>query len=140
MDWKLQLVVLGVTDVDRAKSFYVDRLGFGLDVDHTMGEHFRVVQITPPGSTCSVTFGVGVGAGPPGAVKALHLVVDDAEAAAAHLDAAGVEHSGLRHFSDGHATPGPDPERRDYQTFIFFDDPDRNGWAIQEVGHSPTGS
>lgn len=140
MDWKLELVVLGVTDVDRATSFYVERLGFGLDVDHAMGEHFRVVQVTPPGSACSVTFGVSVGAGPPGAVKALHLVADDAEAAAAHLDAAGVEHSGLRHFSDGHATPGPDPERRDYQTFIFFDDPDRNGWAIQEVGHSRTRS
>jgi catechol 2,3-dioxygenase-like lactoylglutathione lyase family enzyme len=135
MDWKLQLVVLGVTDVDRAKSFYVDRLGLRLDVDHAMGEHFRVVQVTPPGSACSVAFGVGVGAGPPGGVKGLHLVVDDAEAAAAHLDAAGVEHSGLQHFAAGVATPGPDSERRDYQTYIFFDDPDSNGWAIQEVGH-----
>lgn len=136
MDFRLELVVLGVTDVDRARSFYVDRLGFRLDVDHAMGEHFRVVQVTPPGSACSITFGVGVGAGEPGCVKALHLVVDDAEAAAAHLDAAGIAHSGLRHFADGQPTAGPDPDRRDYQTFIFFDDPDGNGWAIQEVGHA----
>lgn len=136
MDYKLELVVLGVTDVDRAKAFYVDRLGFRLDVDHAMGEGFRVVQVTPPGSACSVTFGIGVGAGPAGAVRGLHLVVDDAEAAAVHLDAAAVEHSGLRHFVDGQPTPGPDPERRDYQTFIFFDDPDGNGWAVQEVGYS----
>lgn len=84
----------------------------------------------------SVTFGVGVGGGPPGAVKVLHLVVRDADAAAAFVDAAGVEHSGLQHFSDGQPATGAHPERRDYQRFIFFEDPDGNGWAIQEVGYA----
>lgn len=137
MDWKLELVVVGVTDVDRAKEFYAERLGFAVDVDHTAGEHFRVVQVTPPGSACSVTFGVNVGAPQPGAVQGLHLVVDDIEAAAAHLDEAGVSHSGLQHFADGRPTPGPDPQRTDYGSYVFFTDPDGNGWAVQEVGHTP---
>lgn len=135
MDGKLQLVMLGVTDVERAKQFYVDRLGFRLDVDHAAGPHFRVVQVTPPGSACSVSFGVNVGAGQPGAVQGLHLVVDDAVAAAEQLDAAGVEHSGIQHFVDGRPADGPDPLRRDFGTFIFLSDPDGNGWAVQEVGH-----
>lgn len=135
MDWKLQLVVVPVTDVERAKAFYVDQLGFGLDVDHGMGEHFRVVQVTPPGSACSITFGINVGGGEPGTLKGLHLVVDDIDAARAHLDAAGVEHSGLQHFENGRPVPGPDPERNDYGSYIFFADPDGNQWAVQEVGH-----
>lgn len=135
MDWKLQLVVVPVTDVERAKAFYVDQLGFGLDVDHDMGEHFRVVQVTPPGSACSITFGINVGGGEPGTLKGLHLVVDDIDAARAHLDAAGVEHSGLQHFENGRPVPGPDPERNDYGSYIFFADPDGNQWAVQEVGH-----
>ena len=81
MDWKLELVILPVSDVDRAKEFYVDRLGFHLDVDHNAGEAFRVVQMTPPGSACSITIGVNVGAGEPGTTKGLHLVVEDIEAA-----------------------------------------------------------
>ena len=135
MDWKLELVVLGVTDVDAARQFYVERLGFRLDVDHSAGEHFRVVQVTPPGSSCTVTFGINVGAGEPGTTRGLHLVVDDIESAAARLDAAGVTHSGLRHFEGGRPTPGLDPSRRDYHSYIFFDDPDGNSWAVQEVGH-----
>ncbi len=136
MDWKLELVVVPVSDTDRAKAFYVDRLGFRLDVDHTAGEHFRVVQVTPPGSACSLTFGINVGGGEPGTLKGLHLVVDDIEAAAAHLDSAGIMHSGLQHFEDGRPTPGLDPKRSDYGSYVFFSDPDGNAWAVQEVGHN----
>lgn len=133
MDWKLELIVVPVTDVERAKAFYVDKLGFRLDVDHAAGEAFRIVQVTPPGSACSISFGVNVGGGEPGTTKGLHLVVDDIEAALAHLDAAGIPHGGVQHFVDGKMTPGPDPERRDYGSFIFFDDPDSNSLVVQHV-------
>jgi catechol 2,3-dioxygenase-like lactoylglutathione lyase family enzyme len=133
MDWKLELIVVPVADVDRAKAFYTEQLGFRLDVDHSAGEAFRVVQLTPPGSACSITIGVNVGGGEPGTTKGLHLIVDDIEAAQAHLKAAGVENSGVQHFEDGRMTPGPDPARGDYGSFIFFDDPDGNSWAVQEV-------
>jgi len=136
VDWKLEVIVLPVTDVDRAKAFYGDRLGFRLDVDHSAGEAFRVVQMTPPGSACSITFGVNVGGGEPGTTKGLHLVVDDIEAAHSHLEGAGVQNSGIRHFEEGRMADGPDPERRDYGSYVFFDDPDGNSWAVQEVRHS----
>jgi hypothetical protein len=89
--------------------------------------------MTPPGSACSVTIGTGVGAGEPGTTKGLHLVVDDIEAAAEHLKEAGVDNSGISHFEEGHMAPGPDPARQDYGSFLFFDDPDGNSWAVQEV-------
>jgi catechol 2,3-dioxygenase-like lactoylglutathione lyase family enzyme len=133
MDWKLELVVVPVSDVDRAKEFYVDKLGFRLDVDHSAGDAFRVVQVTPPGSACSVTFGINVGGGEPGSLKGVHLIVEDIEAAAEQLTAAGVKHSGPQHFVNGAMTPGPDPQRADYSSFVFFDDPDGNSWAVQEV-------
>jgi catechol 2,3-dioxygenase-like lactoylglutathione lyase family enzyme len=133
MDWKLELIVVPVSDVDRAKAFYTDQMGFRLDVDHSAGDAFRVVQMTPPGSACSITIGVNVGAGEPGTTKGLHLIVDDIQAAATHLDAARVENSGVQHFQDGVRTPGPDPENRDYASFIFLNDPDGNSWAIQQV-------
>jgi catechol 2,3-dioxygenase-like lactoylglutathione lyase family enzyme len=135
MDWKLELVVLGVTDVDRAKAFYTEQLGFTLDVDHTVGDTFRVVQMTPPGSACSITIGVGVNAGEPGTTKGLHLCVTDIEEAEAHLTKAGVEHGGIQHFGEAGLTPGPHPERADYGSYIFFNDPDGNSWAVQEVKH-----
>lgn len=133
MDWKLEVIVLPVTDVDRTKEFYENRLGFQIDVDHRAGDAFRVVQATPPGSACSITFGINVGGGEPGAVKGLHLVVEDIEAAHAHLESAAIENSGPQHFVDGAMTPGVDPQRVDYGSFIFFDDPDGNSWAVQEV-------
>jgi catechol 2,3-dioxygenase-like lactoylglutathione lyase family enzyme len=136
VDWRLELIVVPVSDVDRAKAFYTEQLGFGLDVDHSAGDAFRVVQMTPPGSACSITIGVNVGGGEPGTTKGLHLVVDDIEAAHAHLQTAGVENSGIQHFDDGRMTSGPDPERRDYGSFVFFDDPDGNSWAVQEVRRS----
>jgi catechol 2,3-dioxygenase-like lactoylglutathione lyase family enzyme len=133
MDWKLELVVVPVTDVDRAKEFYIDKLGFRLDVDHSAGDAFRVVQVTPPGSACSLTFGVNVGGGEPGTLKGVHFVVEDIDAAAKQLTAAGIENSGPQHFVDGAMTPGPDPEGRDYGSFIFFDDPDHNSLVVQQV-------
>jgi len=136
MDWKLELIVVPVSDVDRAKAFYTEQLGFGLDVDHSAGDSFRVVQMTPPGSACSITIGVNVGAGEPGTTKGLHLIVDDIESAHAHLETASVQNSGVQHFEDGQMTPGPDPDGRDYGSFIFFSDPDGNSWAIQQVRQS----
>lgn len=133
MDWKLEVVVAPVSDVDRARDFYVDKLGFTLDVDHTAGEQFRVVQVTPPGSACSIVFGVGIGGGmAPGSLKGATLVVADIEEAYAALQRAGVDSSGPVHFVDGVQTPGLDPDRTSYGTFVFFDDPDGNSWAVQE--------
>ena len=129
MDWKLEVVVVSVTDVDRAKEFYAEKLGFPLDVDHDAGEHFRVVQVTPPGSACSIVFGRGLNGG---RVGEMTLVVEDAEAALAHLEQAGVANSGLQHFVDGQMTAGPDPQDADFNTFIFFDDPDGNTWQVQK--------
>jgi catechol 2,3-dioxygenase-like lactoylglutathione lyase family enzyme len=136
MDWKLELVLVPVSDVDRAKAFYTEQMGFHLDVDHSTGDSFRVVQMTPPGSACSITIGVNVGAGEPGTTKGLHLVVEDIHTAHKQLEAAGVANSGVQHFEDGTMKPGPDPEDRDYGSFIFLSDPDGNTWAIQQVKHS----
>jgi catechol 2,3-dioxygenase-like lactoylglutathione lyase family enzyme len=136
VDWKLELIIVPVSDVEKAKAFYTEQLGFRLDVDHRAGENFRVVQMTPPGSACSITIGVNVGGGEPGTTKGLHLIVDDIEAARAHLESNGVANSGIQHFEEGQMTAGPDPNRADYASFIFFEDPDGNGWAVQEVQHS----
>ena len=92
-----------------------------------------MVQLTPPGSACSITFGVNVGEGEPGSTKGLHLVVNDIEAALAHLEQVGVDNGGVQHFEDGAMVPGADPECRDYGSFIFFADPDGNSWAVQHV-------
>src|SRR5262245_55861947 len=111
MDWKLEVVVVPVTDVDRAKEFYVDKLGFVLDTDHSAGDSFRVIQVTPPGSASSIIFGHGLGDGEPGSVKGNQLVVTDIEVALGQLGAAGIENSGVQHFEDGRMVPGPDPAR-----------------------------
>ena len=133
MDWKLEVVLVPVADVDRAKEFYADKLGFPVDVDHEAGETFRIVQITPPGSTCSIIFGKGVGSDvAPGSVKGNQFVVSDIEAAHAHLEANGVANGGIVHFEGGAMAPGPDPARQKFGSFIFFDDPDGNTWAVQE--------
>ncbi|MBI4258991.1 MAG: VOC family protein [Actinobacteria bacterium] len=135
MDWKLELVIVPVSDVDRAKRFYTEQVGFDLDVDHTAGEAFRVVQMTPPGSACSITVGTGLGVEmPPGSVQGLHLVVSDIVAARAELAGRGVDVGEAFHFEDGRRVPGPDPERRDYGSYLAFADPDGNGWVVQERG------
>ena len=134
MDFKLEVVAIPVSDVDRAKAFY-ERLGFRLDVDHHVSDAFRVVQFTPPGSACSITFGLGVSQMAPGSYQGLHLIVNDVEAARALLTDNGVEVSEPFHFGTEGQTPGLDPERRDYGTYLSFSDPDGNGWLIQEVNH-----
>jgi catechol 2,3-dioxygenase-like lactoylglutathione lyase family enzyme len=130
MDWKLEVVVVPVSDVDRAKEFYADTLGFPLDNDFSPNEDFRVVQVTPPGSGCSIVFGKGLPSGAP--IKGCQFVVQDISAAAEHLRAAGVEFTGPVHFEDGAMTPGVDPNDADFGTFVFFDDPDGNSWAVQQ--------
>ena len=133
MDWKLELVVVPVADVDRAKAFYSELLGFRVDVDHRAGDSFRVVQLTPPGSACSIAIGVGITEAEPGSTKGLHLVVTDVEAARAELAGRGVDVSEPFHFGADGKTPGVDPERRDYGSFLSLADPDGNAWLVQEV-------
>jgi len=135
VDFKLELVVLPVSDVERAKEFYADRLGFNVDVDHRASEAFRVVQLTPPGSACSITIGTGVSQVAPGTYQGLHLVVTDIEAARVLLVERGVDVSEPFHFGPEGQTTGLSPGRRDYETFMSLNDPDGNGWLIQEVGH-----
>jgi predicted enzyme related to lactoylglutathione lyase len=134
VDWKLELVVVPVADVDRAKAFYMEQAGFQLDVDHRAGEDFRVVQLSPPGSACSIALMRNTQA--PGSVQGLHLVVADIDAARAELTARGVEVSDVFHFDAGGQQPGPDPQRGDYNSFLSFTDPDGNGWLVQEVKRS----
>jgi catechol 2,3-dioxygenase-like lactoylglutathione lyase family enzyme len=136
VDWKLELVLVPVSDVDRARAFYVERVGFNLDVDHRAGETFRVVQMTPPGSACSISIGTGITDAAPGSVRGLHLVVADIEAARAELVGRGVVVGEIHHFESGQRMPGPHPEREDYGSFLGFNDPDGNSWVVQEVGRS----
>jgi catechol 2,3-dioxygenase-like lactoylglutathione lyase family enzyme len=129
MDFRLELVIVPVSDVDRAKAFYTEQAGFGLDVDFSNGD-FRVVQLTPPGSTCSVTL---MRNEKPGSLQGLHLVVQDIEAARAELVGRGMHVGEPYHFAAGQQQPGVAPSRADYETFLSFQDPDGNGWVVQEV-------
>jgi len=133
-DMKLEVVVIPVSDVERAKRFY-GGLGWRLDADFAAGDEFRVVQFTPPGSQCSIHFGTGVTSATPGSAQRLYLVVSDIEAARAELVARGVEVSEIAHRTGpGEANlSGPDPQRRSYASFASFSDPDRNSWLLQEV-------
>ena len=133
MDLKLELVVVPVSDVDRAVDFYAEKAGFNVDGDHRAGETFRVVQLTPPGSACSITVGIGISPVAPGTYQGLHLVVEDIEKAIAELSEKGVEIGEPFHFGEAGQTPGLDPNRADYGTFATFSDPDGNGWLLQEV-------
>jgi catechol 2,3-dioxygenase-like lactoylglutathione lyase family enzyme len=134
VDWTLELIVIPVSDVDRAKTFYMEQAGFNLDVDHSAGEDFRVVQLTPPGSACSIALMRNAAAG---SVQGLHLIVPDIDAARAELVARGVDVSEIFHFGAGGQEPGPDPERSNYNSFLSFNDPDGNGWLVQEVKRAP---
>jgi catechol 2,3-dioxygenase-like lactoylglutathione lyase family enzyme len=140
VDLKLEVIMLPVADVDRAKAFYVEKAGFNLDVDHQPSEQFRVVQMTPPGSACSVTVGIGITDAKPGSVRGTHLVVTDIEAVRSALRERGIEVSDIRHLEANGWLPGPDPERRDYASFADFSDPDGNTWILQERGHSGHGT
>jgi catechol 2,3-dioxygenase-like lactoylglutathione lyase family enzyme len=119
MDWKLELVAVPVSDVDRAKAFYVDQVGFVADHDHAVSDDIRFVQLTPPGSACSIAIGKGVTEAPPGSVEGLQLVVPDIRAAHAHLTERGIAASEVQEFPWG--------------SFVFFDDPDGNRWAVQQL-------
>jgi len=135
MDFKLEMLILPVTDVDRAKAFYTEQMGFALDVDHEMSDEFRVVQLTPPGSACSVTIGNGLTDAAPGCSKGMHLVVTDIEAARGELVGRGVAVSDVRHMTPDGWKPGADPDHRNYNSFADFADPDGNTWVLQERGH-----
>jgi predicted enzyme related to lactoylglutathione lyase len=130
VDYKLELVIVPVTDVDRAKDFYA-RAGFHVDVDHSAGEDFRVVQLTPPGSACSITLMRNAEAA--GSVQGLHLVVTDIDAAQAELTSRGVDVGDPFHFGPAGQTPGHHPARESYGTFMSFSDPDGNSFLVQEV-------
>jgi predicted enzyme related to lactoylglutathione lyase len=119
MDWRLELVQVPVTDVDRAKAFYTDQVGFVADHDHKVSDELRFVQLTPPGSACSIAMGTGVSQMPPGSQQGLQLVVADIRAARAELAARGVEVSEVQVF--------------DWGSFVFFSDPDGNGWSVQQL-------
>jgi catechol 2,3-dioxygenase-like lactoylglutathione lyase family enzyme len=129
----LELVLVPVSDVDRAKAFYIEKAGFNLDVDHRAGDAFRVVQLTPPGSACSITIGTGITDATPGSVRGLHLVVSDIEAARAELVERGMDASEIFHFESAGREPGPDPQRGKYNSFVSFGDPDGNTWLVQEA-------
>ena len=139
VDMKLEVVVIPVSDVDRAKRFYL-KMGWRLDADFASGDSWRVLQVTPPGSACSFFFGKGLTRATPGSVQGLLLMVDNIGAARAELLGYGVDVSDVFHFGGGlHFTgtqgrvPGPDPDGRSYFTFASFDDPDGNGWVLQEI-------
>jgi len=119
MDWKLELVAVPVSDVDRARDFYVEKVGFVLDHDHVVSDELRFVQLTPPGSGCSIAIGTGVVDGEPGSVAGLQLVVEDVEAARAELLERGLEVGEVEHFPWG--------------SFVFFADPDGNRWSVQQI-------
>jgi catechol 2,3-dioxygenase-like lactoylglutathione lyase family enzyme len=129
MQWKLEVVVVPVSDVDRAKHFYSEQVGFVVDVDTQISETFRVVQMTPLGSACSITIGTGLAAMKPGSLEGLQLVVDDIEAARAELVERGVVVSTVVHFEYGVQMEG---RGGDWNSFIQFSDPDGNGWTVQE--------
>ena len=119
MDWRLELVAIPVSDVDRAKAFYTEKVGFNADHDHQVNDEIRFVQLTPPGSACSIALGTGIINTPPGSVQGLQLVVSDIGAARAELAERGVEVSEVQNF--------------DWGSFVFFSDPDGNGWSVQQL-------
>ncbi|GAA1516176.1 VOC family protein [Kribbella lupini] len=140
MDFKLEVVVVPVADVDKAKAFY-QQLQWREDADFSVGDGFRVVQFTPPGSECSIIFGTGVTNGEPGSLQGLQLTVKDVVAAREHLLGLGIDVSEVWHDADGvfhragtaNRVDGPDADRRDYGSWLSFEDPDGNGWFLQEI-------
>jgi catechol 2,3-dioxygenase-like lactoylglutathione lyase family enzyme len=140
MKLSVEVIMLPVSDVERALRFYVDQVGFPLDVDYSPNDAFRVVQLTPPGSSCSIQIGSGLTEAPVGSLRNVYLVVTDLEAARGRLLEGGVEVGEIRHKTpidawDGGFAPGLDPARGDYASFADFSDPDGNSWILQERGY-----
>jgi catechol 2,3-dioxygenase-like lactoylglutathione lyase family enzyme len=138
MDFRIEAITLPVADVDRARTFY-EQAGWHLDVDTEPVPGMRVVQLTPPGSDCSITFGVGMDQSAPGSYRATYLVVSDIVAAHRDLKQRGIPVSEIHHYGPEGQTPGPDPKHADYGSYASFSDPDGNTWLVQEVpsrGHS----
>jgi catechol 2,3-dioxygenase-like lactoylglutathione lyase family enzyme len=131
MDWKLELVVVPVSDVDRAKDFYAGKVGFEVDHDTRVGDDLRVVQLTPPGSACSIAIGTGIAEMPAGSLQGLQLVVPDVGAARAELAERGVEVGEVQALVEGEWVDAA-PPYDDWNAFVFFKDPDGNGWAVQQ--------
>ena len=145
MDYRIEVITLPVSDVDAAVRFYTERAGFTLDVDYRPNSRFRVVQLSPPGSACSVQLGVGLTDATPGSARTTVLVVTDIEAARRELTGRGLAVSPIRHKSaiddwQGDYSPGVDPDRRNYASFIDFADPDGNTWVVQERGFTSAAS
>ncbi|MEA2651993.1 MAG: hypothetical protein QOI85_1714 [Chloroflexota bacterium] len=132
MDWTIELIVVPVSDIDRAKDFYLNQAGFDLLVDHRAGDDFRVVQVTPPGSGCSIAL-MRDDRMAPGSLHGIHVIVPDIEAARGELVGRGTEVGEMFHMAETGQQPGPDPERRSYNSFMPFSDPDGNTWLVQEV-------
>jgi catechol 2,3-dioxygenase-like lactoylglutathione lyase family enzyme len=137
VDYKIEVITLPVADADAAKAFYVDQLGFDLDVDYAPSTEYRIIQVTPTGSATSIQFGVGLTEAPPGSAKSNYLVVTDIEAARAELAARGVDAGAIFHKKDlanwaGEYEEGIDPGRKSYGSFLALSDPDGNSWIVQE--------
>jgi catechol 2,3-dioxygenase-like lactoylglutathione lyase family enzyme len=133
-EWRLEVVGIPVSDVERARDFYADTLGWRLDADFNINENFWVVQVTPPGSLCSIHFGKGITAATPGSIDHMYLVVSDVEAARAELVSRGVDVSDVFHLLPGEEPkPGLDPQRGTYGSYVSFKDPDGNQWLVQEI-------
>lgn len=133
MNWTLEVVVVPVSDVDRAKEFYAERLGFNVDHDSRISDELRVVQLTPPGSGCSVVIGKGIAEMEPGSLKGLQLVVPDLPAARAELVERGIEAGEIQVMGAGPPRPAAEGEELDNVGFVFFSDPDGNGWGVQQI-------
>jgi catechol 2,3-dioxygenase-like lactoylglutathione lyase family enzyme len=129
MDWQLEVVVVPVADVDRAKRFYSEQVGFALDHDTRISDDMHIVQLTPPGSACSIVVGKGIVEMVPGSLQGLQLVVPDIQAARSRLAEAGVEVSQVQHYEGSDRVDGPGGP---WNSFVFFSDPDGNGWTVQE--------
>ena len=133
MDWKIEVVTIPVSDIERARQFYAEEVGFEVDIDHRVSEDVRLVQLTPPGSACSIHLGIGTVEMEPGSMDGLFLVVRDVRAARAELTGRGVEVGELQVFDEGSFRPAREGEDLDNVGFVFFRDPDGNRWCVQQI-------